>query len=123
MALEHRWSSRFDMNGRARIELPGGASSETWMCNISLGGVGIVSRGIGECGMRVQVSLHFGDHGGLSQSCRLQGEIVHDTTGRLGIAFLDAGPEAIRTLREALGNPERRRAPRDESASLATEAK
>jgi len=99
MTMEHRWSERIDMSGRARLEFPGGVTADTWMCNLSLGGVGIMSRGLAACGTRVQVTLHFGERSGISQPCRLHGEVVHQTTGRLGIAFLDASPDAMRILR------------------------
>jgi len=100
--MEHRWSERRAVRGRVRIGFPGGATTETGVWNLSLGGVGIVYHEPAAVGTRVQLSLRLETLTDVPQSYRLSGEVVHETTGHLGIAFLDADPETMRSLRTAL---------------------
>jgi hypothetical protein len=101
--MEHRWSERRVVRGRVRVGFPGGATTETELHNLSLGGIGIACGEPAAAGVRVQLSLRLEGLADIFQSGRLTGEVVHDTTGHVGIAFLDAGPETVRMLRAALG--------------------
>jgi len=108
MAMEHRWSARHVVPAHVRIQYSDGAKHELASCDLSLGGIGMRGARHLHRGARVELSLRFDELDAQPNPLRLSGEVVHDTSGRLGIAFLDADPSALHVIRLVL----RRRTPR-----------
>lgn len=99
--MEHRWSVRRRVDGRARLSCPNGAAAQAVIRDLSLGGIGLVTHCVLTPGICLRVAFVLDDdpeHTGHV----LPGMVVHGNDDRAGLVFLDAAPQALRALRLAL---------------------
>lgn len=102
--MEHRWSMRKRLSGRARLSCPNGASAQAVIHDLSLGGIGLVTHCALTPGICLRVSFALDndlDHAAHS----LPAVVVHGHGEHAGLVFVDAAPQILRALRIVLCHP------------------
>ena len=102
--MEHRWSMRKRLGGRARLSCPNGAFAQAVIHDLSLGGIGLVTHCTLTPGICLRVSFALDDDfDRVAHS--LPAVVVHGHSEHAGLVFLDAAPELLRALRMVLQSP------------------
>lgn len=102
--MEHRWSTRKQLSGRARLSCPNGAGAQARIHDLSLGGIGIVTHCALMPGVCLRVSFALDDD--LERTAHaLPALVVHGHGQHAGLVFLEAAPHTLQSLRAALQHP------------------
>lgn len=102
--MEHRWSTRKQLSGRARLSCPNGAAAQAVIYDLSLGGIGLITHCTLAPGICLRVSFSLDDdldHGAYS----LPAVVVHGYSEHAGLVFLDMAPPTLQALRVVLQHP------------------
>lgn len=103
--MEHRWSMRRQLSGRARLSCPNGAAAQAVIHDLSLGGIGLVTHCTLTPGICLRVSFALDDD--LDHTVHaLPAVVVHGHSEHAGLVFLDAAPQILRALRIVLHHPD-----------------
>ena len=116
--MEHRWSMRRRLSGRARLSCPNGAAAQALIHDLSLGGIGLVTRCTLAPGICLRVAFALDDD--LERTLHsLPAVVVHGHGEHAGLVFLDAAPQTLRLLRATLYHAHGLPVPVSESRHLA----
>ena len=103
--MEHRWSMRKRLSGRARLSCPNGAAAQAVIHDLSLGGIGLVTHCALTPGICLRVSFALDDD--LDHTAHsLPAVVVHGDSEYAGLVFLDAAPQTMQALRLVLLHPD-----------------
>lgn len=103
--MEHRWSMRRRLGGRARLNCPNGAAAHALIHDLSLGGIGLVTGCTLASGICLRVSFTLDDDPDRTGHS-IPAVVVHGHEAHAGLVFVDAAPQTMRALRAVLEHRE-----------------